>query len=173
MRDRQLLPRRSALRHRLHRHVNAPCARIQSGEPAGVEFDNALVVFSGRDSGYDMHLVMRTLFGAERLPTAILSSNAKCTMGFVAELQQVGRTDIALVSFGDFPTASLLQPAVTVMNQDPVHLGQAAAERLLMRLDHPHRRLRRNTILPVSLVARGSGELRPTVAPRVARLARL
>jgi LacI family transcriptional regulator len=136
----------------------------------GIDYDDSLVAFSGRDSGYDTHRVMEALLGAERLPTAIFSSNAKCTMGIVAELQLSDRTDLALVSFGDFPTASLLRPAVTVVNQDPAHMGHAAAERLLLRLDHPGRRLRRSTVLPTTLLPRGSGELRPARRPRLSRL---
>jgi LacI family transcriptional regulator len=137
----------------------------------GIDFDNGLVAFSGRDSYHDMRPVMDALLAAERLPSAIFSSNAKCTMGLVAELQRVERTDLALVSFGDFPTASLLRPAVTVINQDPAHMGQAAAERLLLRLDNPRRRVRRSTVLPVSLVERGSGELPPEQPSTVVRLA--
>jgi LacI family transcriptional regulator len=115
---------------------------------------------------------MTVLFGARRPPTAIFSADARSTMGIVAELQRADRADIALVSFGDFPTASLLRPAVTVVNQDPTHIGKAAAERLLLRLDHPGRRVRRNTVLPVTLLPRGSGELGPRTHTRVAHLAR-
>ena len=128
---------------------------------SGIDIDNSLVAFSGRDSYHDIGPAMQTLLTRNPMPTAIFSSNAKCTMGIVAELQEADRTDIALVSFGDFPTASLLRPAVTVVNQDPAHIGQAAAERLLQRLDNPQRRLRRSTVLPITLLARGSGELQP------------
>jgi LacI family transcriptional regulator len=139
---------------------------------AGIEYDNSLVAFSGRDSGCNTHPVMTVLFGARRPPTAIFSADAKSTMGIVAELQRADRADVALVSFGDFPTASLLRPAVTVVNQDPTHIGKAAADRLLLRLDHPGRRVRRTTVLPVTLLPRGSGELGPRTNTRVARLAR-
>jgi LacI family transcriptional regulator len=136
-----------------------------------IDFDNTLVTFSGPDSYHGIKPAMQSLLAGDGIPTAIFSSNAKCTIGIVAELQDAGRTDIALVSFGDFPTATLLRPAVTVVNQDPVHIGQAAAERLLLRLDHPLRRVKRGTVLSVKLLARGSGELRPNTNS-VARLAR-
>jgi LacI family transcriptional regulator len=93
-------------------------------------------------------------------------------MGVVAELQFAGRKDIALVSYGDFPTASLLQPAITFVNQDPAHIGQATAERLLIRIEQPQRRLRRNMVLAANLVPRGSGELRPEAPLRLARPAK-
>ena len=45
---------------------------------------------------------------------------------------------------------------MTVIDQDPVGLGRVAAERLFQRIDDPDKRFRRNTVLPVTLVARGS-----------------
>jgi LacI family transcriptional regulator, galactose operon repressor len=63
---------------------------------------------------------------------------------------------VALISFGDVPLAAALQPALTVVDQNPDALGRFAATRLFERLDNPSRRLRRNTVLPVTLVARAS-----------------
>jgi ABC-type sugar transport system substrate-binding protein len=37
-------------------------------------------------------------------PTAIFSSNSKCSAGVVPALQATDRTDVALVSFGDIPS---------------------------------------------------------------------
>lgn len=140
---------------------------------AGVESDKSLTAFSGlAGGGYYVREAMSALLTGNQAPTAIFSSNAKSTMGVVAELQLAGRKDIALVSYGDFPTASLLQPAITIVNQDPAHIGQAAAERLLIRIEQPQRRLRRNMVLAVNLVPRGSGELRPKAPLRLARPAK-
>lgn len=137
---------------------------------AELEFDNTLIAFSGREGGgYDVSEAMTVMLHKTATPTAIFSSNAKCTMGIVAELQRANRSDIALVSFGDFPTASLLQPAITVMNQDPAHIGNVAAQRLLIRIERPQRRLRRDTVLAVNLLPRGSGELRPKAPLRLVR----
>jgi LacI family transcriptional regulator, galactose operon repressor len=138
---------------------------------AGLSFDNELVAFSGRDGAYDMRGPIAVLLSRQAPPTAILSSNAKSTMGVVAELQNLDRADVALVSFGDFPTAALLRPAVSVINQDPAHIGQAAAERLMVRINHPSRRLRRQVVLPVTLIERGSGEVPPQRRAKVIRLA--
>jgi LacI family transcriptional regulator len=89
-------------------------------------------------------------------PTAIFSSNTKCSIGVVPTLQGIGRTDVALISFGDVPLAAALQPALTVVDQNPDALGRFAATRLFERLDTPNRRLDRHTVLPVTLVARAS-----------------
>jgi LacI family transcriptional regulator len=50
----------------------------------------------------------------------------------------------------------MLVPALTVIDQDPAALGTLAAQRVLDRLNHPQRRYRRRTVLPVSLVERES-----------------
>ena len=63
---------------------------------------------------------------------------------------------MALVSFGDFPMAASLEPSVTVIDQDPAAVGKFAAERLFTRIDNPAKRLRRRTVLPVSLTERDS-----------------
>jgi LacI family transcriptional regulator len=99
---------------------------------------------------------LRRMLGANDPPTAVFSSNARCTVSLVSALQALRRKDIAIIGFGDFPTAAALKPAVTVVNQDGAAMGRFAADRLFTRLDQPTRRLRRHTVLPVSLVTRTS-----------------
>jgi LacI family transcriptional regulator len=86
----------------------------------------------------------------------LFSSNARSSIGIIPALQSIGRTDIAFISYGDFPLASALQPPITVVDQDPVSVGRTAATRLFERLDDPDRRLKRKIVLPVSLITRGS-----------------
>jgi LacI family transcriptional regulator len=99
--------------------------------------------------------------GRPNAPTAVFSSNIPCTMALAQALHRAERTDIALVGFGDFPMAAALSPAVTVLDQDPARLGHIAVERLLERITDPLAEPRRRTVLPVRLIPRGSGELRP------------
>lgn len=86
-------------------------------------------------------------------PTALLSSNARCTIALAPLLRHL---DLALVSFGDFPMSDALDPAVTVLDQDPQRLGELAATRLLERIAHPTRRFRRKQVLPATLIERES-----------------
>ena len=60
-----------------------------------------------------------------------------------------------MVGFGDFPMADTLTPPVTVIDQDPSELGRFAADRLFRRIDKPDKRLPRQTVVPVKLLARG------------------
>jgi LacI family transcriptional regulator len=89
-------------------------------------------------------------------PTAIFSSDATCSVGLVPALHRSGRSDLAVIGFSDFPLAASLQPALTVIDQDPQALGRFAATRLFHRLDRPGQRLPRRTVLPVALVTRNS-----------------
>jgi LacI family transcriptional regulator len=112
----------------------------------------ALEAETGRTSG---ELAVQLLESLDP-PTAIFSSNARCSLGIVPALQSLDRSDVGLISFGDFPLAGSLRPPLTVVDQDPSMVGHVAATRLFERLDRPDRRLKRQIVLPVTLVLRGS-----------------
>ncbi|MCU1403765.1 MAG: putative transcriptional regulator, LacI family [Glaciihabitans sp.] len=111
----------------------------------------------------DAERIVAGLLALPSPPTAIFSSNARTSLGVFPALQALGRTDVALVSFGDFPMASALQPSVTVLDQDAERLGRVAIERLLARLRDPDASLQQRTVLPVELIVRASSA-RITVA---------
>ena len=98
-----------------------------------------------------------TLRGLPDPPTALLSSNARCTIALAPLLHDLG---MALVSFGDFPMSDTLRPSVTVLDQNPRQLGEMAINRLLDRLAHPARRFRRRQVLPATLIERESCRVR-------------
>ena len=52
------------------------------------------------------------------------------SLAVVAELRRAGRTDLAIVSFDDFPMADAFDPPITVARQDPVLMGRKAFELL-------------------------------------------
>ncbi|MDT5074882.1 MAG: LacI family transcriptional regulator [Mycobacterium sp.] len=136
---------------------------------AGLKHADELVHL-GEVDGPTVTAELRRILAEPEPPTAVFSSNARCTVSVVSALQALRRSDIAVIGFGDFPTAAALKPAITVINQDGEEMGRFAAERLFDRLDHPGRKLRRRTVLPVSLVTRTScampGEkLRPGHGP--------
>jgi LacI family transcriptional regulator len=122
---------------------------------AGIDEDDRLITL-GAMSSDDAAQATHRLLDGRKGPTALFASNARCSIGVVPALQQNGRANIALVGYGDFPLASALQPALTVVDQDPDALGRVAATRLFQRLENPTRRLKRRTVLPVRLVLRAS-----------------
>lgn len=104
------------------------------------------------------------LLRAPAPPTALFSSNARCSLGIVPALHARARTDIAFVSFGDFPMAESLFPAVTVIEQDPAAIAERTTEELFQQIDGISNR--NVTIsLPLRLITRGSGEI-PLAAAR-------
>jgi LacI family transcriptional regulator len=122
---------------------------------SGIALDRTIVVL-GPSSETDAGKAVVDLLAQPEPPTALFSSNAWCTIGIIPALQTVGRSDLPLISFGDFPLASALQPPLTVIDQDPIAVGRVAATRLFERLDHPNRRFKRRIVLPVPLITRGS-----------------
>ena len=68
------------------------------------------------------------------------------------------RGEVALVGFDDFELADLL--GVTVVRTDPYRIGQVAAQLAFNRIEGDARPPQR-VLLPVDLVARGSGEIAP------------
>ena len=123
---------------------------------AGLPYDDDLVVVLGSDDGVATEQTLVASLGQADPPTAVLSSNARSSIEIVPILHRLGRSDVALVSFGDFPMADTLAPAVTVVDQDPLRLGGVAATRLFERVDRPDLRHRRQVVLPVELVVRES-----------------
>ncbi|MFF8845014.1 LacI family DNA-binding transcriptional regulator [Streptomyces sp. NPDC015127] len=125
-------------------------------EDAGIAYDRALVT-GAHDQGTAAAVTTRLLSLPEP-PTALFAGNNIMALGVVAELARTGRRDIALVTFDDLPLAEVLEPALTVVAQNPAALGTAAATTALTRLDGDRTRARTVTI-PTRLIPRGSGEL--------------
>ncbi|WP_251042297.1 LacI family DNA-binding transcriptional regulator [Arthrobacter sp. ISL-69] len=124
-------------------------------EAGGLGIDEELVEL-GSPSADSAAQVCKSLLALPDPPTAIFSSNARFSTGVFPALQAMSRTDVALISFGDFPMADVLQPSVSVIDQDPRHVGRVAAERILARIGTPDKRFRRKNVLPVKLIERQS-----------------
>ena len=102
-----------------------------------------------------------SIFGDGDAPTALLSAQNYFTVGAYKALRSLDlHRQVALVGFGDFLLAEMLDPPVTVIAHDPVELGRTAAELLLRRLDGD-RSASEHIVCPVHLVPRGSGEIEP------------
>lgn len=141
-----------------HRRLNGYRAALRDRQ---LDEDSALVCVSqdSEDAAAE-HFV--GLLNAPNPPTAVVSATILSTTALVLALHRVKRTDVALIGFGDFPMADALQPAITVIDQDPRQLGRVAVDRLTQLIENPLAKVPRKTVLPVRLIPRGSGELPPT-----------
>ena len=126
---------------------------------SGAEADERLVNWNCATS-QDAAAAVTALLSIAPPPTAILSATTRASLGAVPALHAAGRTDLALVAFGDFPMADALRPAVTVVDHPGPEIGRVAAARLLARLGQPGLPVERIQV-PARLIERGSGELRP------------
>ncbi len=152
----------STARHRQHGYLAAM-------SEAGIEPDPTIMV-------PDLHTVAAAesavmgLFGRSRPPTALFTSQNLVTIGAVRALRHLGlHQEVAMVGFDDFPLADLLDPAVTVVAQDPALMGQTAARALFRRIDGDTSPPREFWI-PTTLIRRGSGEISPSPTLQRGRL---
>jgi LacI family transcriptional regulator len=142
-------------------HIHTASERLRGYREAmaegGLPVDEAWVAMAPTDPASVAVSLDRVTSG--RAPvTAVLSGNNRITVGVLRRLQSLSPRP-ALVGFDDLELADLLTPGLTVVAQDPVALGRAAADLLFRRLAGdaaPPRRI----VLPARLIPRGSGETR-------------
>jgi LacI family transcriptional regulator len=116
-----------------------------------------------------VHLDLRTAPAAEQVvgrlldsavpPTAIFAGQNLVLMGALRAIHSRHLQDrIAVVGFDDLIMADLLQPAITVVAQNPERIAHEAATLLFRRIDgdtSPTRQI----VVTSELVIRGSGEI--------------
>lgn len=92
----------------------------------------------------------------ERTPvTAVITGNNRVTLAALHAMRAVG-VDMGLVGYDDFELADLVEPAVTVVHQDPASIGQKAVLQLFARLlgdESPAQ----TVVMPTRLIVRASG----------------
>jgi LacI family transcriptional regulator len=131
----------------------------QALDRAGVN-DGALVRTGLRDSEAAVGAVDE-LLALPDPPTALFTSQNLLTIGGVRALRRAGlERQIALIGFDDVALADIVEPAISVVAQDPQAMGQVAAELLFQRLDGDTSPSVHH-VMPVNLIARGSGEISP------------
>ncbi|MDR6692466.1 LacI family transcriptional regulator [Microbacterium sp. 1154] len=126
-------------------------------DAAGVAFDPSLVVTHERFREGEA-AEASLLLGRSDAPTALLCATSLAAIATVRAIRARGLRMPALISFGDFTLAEVLEPGITYVDHDPRLLGAAAFRRLrhlaLHADDAPTR-----TVVPTRLVPRGSGEV--------------
>lgn len=99
---------------------------------------SALQVVTGLSSTEDTLRAVSAVLGSAEPPTAIFAARNAISVGVVRALQSRGlQREVAMMGFDDFDQADLLDPAVSVVRQDPAELGTLATERLFARLEDP------------------------------------
>ncbi|MFC0627530.1 LacI family DNA-binding transcriptional regulator [Kribbella deserti] len=130
---------------------------------AGLDLDEGLVAFTSFDAEA-ARVTTRELLRAQA-PTAIVSANNVLAQGALAELKDRRLKipqRISLAAYDDVPWMSLVQPALTTIDQHTVELGRSCARLLLARIRAELPAKRRIIRVPPRLIVRGSTGPAPT-----------
>jgi LacI family transcriptional regulator len=87
--------------------------------------------------------------------TAVITGNTRVTIPALHSLHDYAR-HLSFVAYDDFELSDVVEPAVTVVYQDPAAMGQKAAQQLFARLlgdESPPQ----THVLPTRLIVRSSG----------------
>ncbi|MEV8266451.1 LacI family DNA-binding transcriptional regulator [Microbacterium sp. NPDC076911] len=125
---------------------------------AGIDFDESLVISHEHDSA--VVAPVTTLLRRPDAPTAVFCATSLASM---ATLRAVHNDDVAmpaLISFGDFDLASIVNPGISCVDQDPSYIGEAAYRRLIALVGATDAEPQ-HTVVPTRIVQRGSGETPP------------
>ena len=129
-------------------------------EAAGLVPDPALVVAELADAAH-ADAAVGALFRTADPPTARFTARDAVTVAALRALHRLGlQRLVAVVGFGDFVTADLLSPGITVVAQDPAGIGRRAAYLLFARMAGEAGPPATHHV-PTVLIPRGSGELPP------------
>jgi DNA-binding LacI/PurR family transcriptional regulator len=111
--------------------------------------------FFHRGAGFE---AITKLLQAGHRPSALLVVSNNMALGALEALRERGLEipgDMAVVGFGDTPSAALLHPPLTVVAQPAREIGATGARLLLERLQNPERP-RRSIVLDTELIVRES-----------------
>lgn len=127
---------------------------------AGLSLDEQLVRWDLHDEQSAQQAVQQLI--EQHQPSALFASQNLVTAGAIRALRALGRQhQIALVGVDDFMLADLLEPAITVVSQDPRMIGTLACELLFKRIDSDDSRPQ-TRLVDMTLRVRGSGEIPPS-----------
>ena len=108
------------------------------------------------DGGYD---AAQQALAAEPRPTAFFAANNFIAFGAIRALKEANLRipqDISLISFDDLPSAMLLDPFLTVIEQRAYEMGWQATALLLDRLNDKGADEPQEILLPTELIIRRS-----------------
>jgi LacI family transcriptional regulator len=112
-------------------------------QKANGTFEPQLLALGTSTSGQNLRLetgynLARDLLALPERPDVIITANDNMAIGTYRAVQELGLSipeDIAIVSFNDIPVAQFLIPPLTTVKIHGEHIGEAAVELLLERLN--------------------------------------
>jgi LacI family transcriptional regulator len=115
----------------------------------------------------------RKTMASRRTPTAFFMSNNLVTRHALHALSQMNLSipgDVAVIGFDDFEMADIFNPAITVVRQPALELGNVAAELLFSRIQEKNGSQNgQQIVLPVDMIVRQSCGCNPRSATPLRR----
>jgi DNA-binding LacI/PurR family transcriptional regulator len=128
-------------------------------EEHGLTFDERIVHFTIAlpDEGHGYTSMEKLLSEADR-PTAVIAASSSLAIGITDAISRAGLRipdDIALVGYGDLPSAMAVRPALTMISTAYDQIGRLAAETLFHLVARPQD-APKEVFVPAPLVVRAS-----------------
>jgi LacI family transcriptional regulator len=120
---------------------------------AGVEVDERLVVGDVVSADAASHVISE-LLRLDDPPTAVFTARNELSVGALRAVRSHPERPLAIVGFDDFPLSDLVDPPVTVVQQDVAAVGRAVCDLLFERMNGSAH-APRTVIVPTRLVDRG------------------
>jgi LacI family transcriptional regulator len=134
---------------------------VRALQEAGLRVDENVIRTDAHDAEQASVAVREIL--ASTGADALFAANNRSAVGALAAFSSLGRR-AALVGFDDFEGATLVRPAVSVVRQPLVDMGQRAARILIDRLSGDTS-TRTTQVLPTTLILRGSEKQQSSSSP--------
>ncbi|QJU53105.1 LacI family DNA-binding transcriptional regulator [Herbiconiux sp. KACC 21604] len=128
--------------------------RALEGWGDGVDGTDAAFVDTSAHTAVEAAAIVTALLGSDRID-AVFAANNRSAIGALDAFTHAG-SRLPLVGFDDFEAAPLVRPAVSVVAQDVSLMGETAARAVLARLTGSAPTGSGTTVLPTTLVLRGS-----------------
>ncbi len=124
-----------------------------------LEIPDGTIVAAQRYDEDEGHRCAEALLDGREGLTAILCANDRLAIGAVGAVTRRGLhcpEDLSITGFNDIPSLDLIPPGLTTIRILQFDVGRIAAEHLLAMMTEPECQVPMTTVLPVSLIERGS-----------------
>jgi len=135
---------------------------LRAIKDAGLVSNKELIIKSNLQVQGGYEGMKQLLLSQKNNPRAILCANNQTTTGALIALSEFKINipdDIAIIGFDDMPWAASYIPALTVIDQNPSHIGKNAAGLVLARIKNPNLPIQRFSMDAELIIRKSCGSL--------------
>jgi LacI family transcriptional regulator len=138
-------------------------AYLEASKIHGIDAKSENIIFSDKYSEDEGSKCADLLLEKNPAITAILCANDRLAIGALESLAERGLEcpkDISITGFNDIPMSDRIPPGLTTVRVLQFDVGRIAAELLLKKISQTDLAVPETTIMPVTVIERGSVSLR-------------